>query len=229
MEIVIFYIIVAGLAILISMFFLYQLKKKERIKIDEQQQKTEIKPEECLEPEEEELVFLYSKEMLRNSANIKISDDGLKKAVKFVFYKNESSENCEEEIIFAPHLKNDEEKKAAATELINTISAALARVNSEKTQCPYYFWNWAPSCKDHSHMHGTIIKWDCAASPELLSQKSFRGNYHPGTIYGCYCFAQTLPEGIKSFKPPYNYYDGKKIVTLSKKELNKLCNIQKRK
>lgn len=120
----------------------------------------------------------------------------------------------------APQISENRAKLIARTETAKTMAAIT---ETRATNLGLKFYRWETSCdqrvrSSHKHMQGVICSFENPPNPEALDgKKSQFGNYGPGTVPNCRCYASPVidPE-FESF--PAKMAQGNNIVSISKKQ-----------
>lgn len=119
----------------------------------------------------------------------------------------------------APELSEARINLIARTETAKT-QAAVTQIRAEQVGVQYYVWQTAEDSRvrsSHRHMQGVICDYRNPPSPEKLRGETSVGNYGPGEIWNCRCFAAPLidPEFEKW---PKRVVHGGQIVKMSRKQ-----------
>jgi SPP1 gp7 family putative phage head morphogenesis protein len=99
-------------------------------------------------------------------------------------------------------------------------STALTEARCERLNIQWYIWE---SSKDqrtrasHKAMHGVVVPWSQAPSPESLVGLPSQGNYHAGEIYNCRCLVIPILT-LDDIQFPARVYWRGSITTMTKQQ-----------
>lgn len=133
--------------------------------------------------------------------------------------RNFAESDEETKKIFEQLLKEDQE--AMSRTLISISHAALTQARSEALGYDWYIWRTAKDGTrvrpSHRIMEDVMCRWsDPPAPEELAHEKRTYGHYHPGDIFNCRCFAESIIVATQVIWPHKVYADGH-IQTMQKR------------
>ena len=99
-------------------------------------------------------------------------------------------------------------------------STALTKARCEDLGIDFYIWESSKDVRtrdSHLNMHGVLVPWHQAPSPELLIGEPSQGNYHAGEIYNCRCTELAVLELDDISWPRRVYWNGA-ITMMTKPE-----------
>ena len=110
-------------------------------------------------------------------------------------YAGERADGIMEELMrLAPGVSRQRIQLIARTELAKA-STALVRAQSYELGLDWYVWHSAKDGRvrpSHRKMDGVLISWNDPPDPERLNNEKSYGNYAPGEIFQCRCFAEPV-------------------------------------
>lgn len=161
--------------------------------------------------------------MERNARIIKtlpldISRDVIKHVNTKTFQGIRSDETAIEIRKFTKNHMRAKAKLIARTETSKTQSA-LTQVRSESLGIYWYVWRTSEDSivrESHKKMDRVVCNYKFPPSPEELNDQPSEGNYGPGEIYNCRCYAEPLLDDTFVRWPCKVYnYKTKKIETMT--------------
>jgi len=105
-------------------------------------------------------------------------------------------------------------------------ATGLVKASAESIDIDWYFWRTTHDNrlrKSHKIMDGVLCRWDDPPSPELLAGEKSVGNYLPGAIWNCRCYAEPLIL-ISDIKFPVKVYTNGSIKKMNREQFMKLTN-----
>lgn len=111
-------------------------------------------------------------------------------------------------------------KRIMRTETAKT-QAAVTQIRSQNAGIQLYIWRTVHDERvrgAHKHMDGVICSYKNPPSPENLAGKESEGNYGPGEIYNCRCYAEPIVD-IDFIEAPYKVALNGSIQRLNKKQV----------
>ena len=116
-----------------------------------------------------------------------------------------------------PHLREFEARRLARTESAKA-STALVQARAEAMNLDFYIWRTAHDGdrvrKSHQIMERVICRWSEPPNPEAMSGVRSYGNYHPGGIFNCRCWAEVIV-ALEDISFPAKVHKGGSISTVS--------------
>lgn len=104
-------------------------------------------------------------------------------------------------------------------------STALTQARCERLAIDWYQWETSEdqrTRKSHKAMHGVIVPWSSAPSPELLVGEKSQGHYNAGEIYNCRCLIIPILTLDDITFPARVYWSGK-VTTMTKQQFRKIA------
>ena len=159
---------------------------------------------------------VYHEIIERNSKLIKsLSDKAAERASKLAAERGLNGERPESMIAAilqqGPNLTRAHARLIARTETAKAATA-LTRVRSEGAGISWYVWRTSDDARvrsSHQHMDDVVCAWNDPPSPEKLIHKKSYGNYAPGEIFNCRCYAEPLIDDTDVQWPHKVYRHGK--------------------
>jgi SPP1 gp7 family putative phage head morphogenesis protein len=116
------------------------------------------------------------------------------------------------------------------THLISRTETAKASTELTKARCErlsidFYIWE---SSKDqrtrdsHKSMHGVVVPWSQAPSPEVLIGEKSQGTYHAGEIYNCRCLVIPILT-LDDIQFPAKVYWKGSLHTMTKQQFRQIA------
>ena len=116
-----------------------------------------------------------------------------------------------------PHLREFEARRLARTESAKA-STALVQARAEAMNLDFYIWRTANDGtrvrESHRIMERVICRWSEPPNPEAMAGERSYGNYHPGGIFNCRCWAQVIV-ALEDISFPIKAHKGGSITTLT--------------
>jgi SPP1 gp7 family putative phage head morphogenesis protein len=104
-------------------------------------------------------------------------------------------------------------------------SSALTQARCERLNIAWYQWESSKdqrTRKSHRNMHGVIVSWGQAPSPELLIGEKSQGSYQAGEIYNCRCTVIPILT-LDDIKFPARVYWHGKIAQMTKQQFKQIA------
>jgi len=120
----------------------------------------------------------------------------------------------------APDISKNVARLIIRTETAKT-QAAITQIRAEQAGLDLYIWHTVHDQRvrsSHKHMDGIICSYKNPPSPEGLDGKESIGNYNPGEIWNCRCYAEPVID-IDFLVAPYKIALNSQIQWISKKQL----------
>lgn len=116
-----------------------------------------------------------------------------------------------------PHLRDFEARRLARTESAKA-STALVQARAEAMNLDFYIWRTAHDGdrvrESHQIMERVVCRWSEPPNPEAMAGVRSYGNYHPGGIFNCRCWAEVIV-ALEDLQFPVKAHKGGTIVTIS--------------
>lgn len=124
-------------------------------------------------------------------------------------------------------MSNNHAKLISRTETAKAMSA-LTQARAEYTGHDWYIWHTAEDVRvrpSHKKMDKVLCRFSDPPSPEaLIGEKSY-GNYNPGNIFNCRCYAEPIIVW-EEVTWPHKIYANGQITSMGKKQFKDTFRIE---
>lgn len=134
------------------------------------------------------------------------------------------AETLIEEIFKTGRVSESQARTIARTET-SRAATGLVKVRAESIDINYFIWHCTHDNrlrKSHKIMDGVLCRWDDPPSPEKLAGEKSVGDYLPGAIWNCRCYAEPVVDIIDVSFPAKVYSNGS-IQRMNKQQFMKLA------
>ena len=119
-----------------------------------------------------------------------------------------------------PHLRDFEARRLARTESAKA-STALVQARAEAMNLDFYIWRTAHDGnrvrESHQIMERVVCRWSEPPNPEAMAGTRSYGNYHPGGIFNCRCWAEVIV-ALEDIAFPIKVHRGGSITSVANLE-----------
>jgi SPP1 gp7 family putative phage head morphogenesis protein len=133
------------------------------------------------------------------------------------------SEGLIDQIMRIGNINENRAKLIARTE-VSKASTALTKARANLLDLNWYVWRTSKDIRvrhSHKNMDNVLIRWDDPANPEQLAGEKSYGNYNPGEIFNCRCYAQPLIR-LDDVRFPCKVYREGRIQQMSRNQFERL-------
>lgn len=124
---------------------------------------------------------------------------------------------------------SEDEQETIGQTLISISHAALTQARAEDTGHDWYIWHTSEDQhvrKSHKLMDKVLCRYSDAPAPEELAGEKSEGNYSPGNMYNCRCYAEPIIYWEYIEWPRKVYADGQ-ITRMSKQTFTERFGVMK--